>query len=89
MIVFIVAGLIIGSLARLVKPGQQDLGLVATLLLGLAGSAIGGGLASLLATGTIRELNLPGFIAAVLAALILLGIAEGITSTRHKRIQLH
>ena len=42
MIGFIVAGLIIGALARLVKPGRQNLGLVATLLLGLAGSLIGG-----------------------------------------------
>lgn len=35
MIGFIVAGLIIGALARLIKPGKQNLGLLATLALGL------------------------------------------------------
>lgn len=38
MIGFIVAGLIIGALARLFTPGKQNLSLVATLLLGLVGS---------------------------------------------------
>lgn len=42
MIGFIVAGLIIGALARLIKPGKQNLGIVA-LLLGLVGSVIGCG----------------------------------------------
>src|SRR5699024_5024183 len=79
---FIVAGLIIGALARLIKPGKQDLGLLATLLLGVVGSVIGGVVASLLGTGNIWELNVLGFIVAVVAALALVGIAEGITSGR-------
>lgn len=89
MIGFIVAGLIIGGLARLLKPGKQNLGILATLLLGLAGSVIGGVVANLLGTGTIFELNVLGFIVAVLASLGLVGVAEGITSSRHKRKQLH
>ncbi|MEU4742595.1 GlsB/YeaQ/YmgE family stress response membrane protein, partial [Actinosynnema sp. NPDC023658] len=40
MIGFIVAGLIIGALARLIKPGKQNLGIVATLLLGLVGAQV-------------------------------------------------
>jgi uncharacterized membrane protein YeaQ/YmgE (transglycosylase-associated protein family) len=79
MIGFIVAGLVIGALARLIKPGKQNLGLVATLLLGLAGSVIGGVvIASLLGTGDIFELNILGFIVAVIAAVLLIGVAEGI-----------
>ena len=76
MIGFIVAGLVIGALARLVKPGKQNLGLLATLLLGLAGSVIGGVIASLLDTGDIFELNILGFIVAVIAAVLLIGVAE-------------
>lgn len=76
MIGFIVAGLVIGALARLVKPGKQNLGLLATLLLGLAGSVIGGVIASLLDTGDIFELNVLGFIVAVVAAVLLIGVAE-------------
>jgi uncharacterized membrane protein YeaQ/YmgE (transglycosylase-associated protein family) len=79
---FIVAGLIIGALARLIKPGKQNLGLLATLLLGLVGSIIGGAIASFFGTGNIFELNVFGFIVAVIAAVLLIGIAEGVAGRR-------
>ncbi|HET9860145.1 MAG TPA: hypothetical protein VFQ19_10225 [Nocardioidaceae bacterium] len=82
MIGFIVAGLIIGALARLFKPGKQDLGLLWTLLLGLAGSVIGGVVASALNTGDIFELNILGFIVAVIAAVLLIGVAEGMAGKK-------
>ncbi|GAA3287089.1 GlsB/YeaQ/YmgE family stress response membrane protein [Arthrobacter citreus] len=78
MIGFIVAGLVIGALARLIKPGKQNLGLLATLLLGLVGSVIGGSIASLVGTGDIWELNIFGFIVAVIAAVLLIGVAESV-----------
>ncbi|MFJ5699295.1 GlsB/YeaQ/YmgE family stress response membrane protein [Arthrobacter sp. NPDC093139] len=82
MIGFIIAGLVIGALARLIKPGKQNLGLLATLLLGLAGSVIGGVIASLLGTGNIFELNFLGFIVAVIAAVLLIGTAEALAGRR-------
>ncbi len=82
MIGFIIAGLIIGALARLIKPGKQNLGLLATLLLGLVGSVIGGSIASLLGTGDVFELNVLGFIVSVIAAVLLIGVAEGIAGRR-------
>lgn len=88
MIGFIVAGLIIGALARLLKPGKQNLSLLATLLLGLVGSVIGGLVANLLGTGDIFELNVLGFIVAVIAALLLVGVAEGLTArSRHGQVR--
>lgn len=85
MIGFIVAGLVIGALARLVKPGEQNLSIVATLLLGLAGSVIGGVVANLLGTGSIFELNILGFVVAVVAAVLLIGIAEGASGRSRSR----
>ncbi|HSE72590.1 MAG TPA: hypothetical protein VLA97_17615 [Nocardioidaceae bacterium] len=82
MIGFIVAGLVIGALARLIKPGKQNLSILWTLLLGLAGSVIGGLIASMLGTGDIWELNALGFILAVVAAVLLIGVAEGLSSRR-------
>ncbi|HWL97392.1 MAG TPA: hypothetical protein VNP20_08600 [Nocardioidaceae bacterium] len=73
----IVVGLIIGALARLVKPGKQRIGLLMTLLLGVGGAIIGGVIAGLLGTGSIFELNIIGFIVAVIAAVLLIGVAEG------------
>jgi uncharacterized membrane protein YeaQ/YmgE (transglycosylase-associated protein family) len=75
MIGFIVAGLIIGALARLLMPGRQKIGLLWTLLIGLAGSVIGGSIANLIGTGDIMELNVFGFIVAVLCSVALLGVA--------------
>jgi uncharacterized membrane protein YeaQ/YmgE (transglycosylase-associated protein family) len=76
MIGFLVAGLIIGALARLLKSGKQDLGILATLGLGVVGSLIGGTIAWLLGTGSIWELNVLGFVLSVVAALLLVGSAE-------------
>lgn len=84
---FIVAGLIIGALARLIKPGKQNLGLLATLLLGLAGSVIGGVVANLLGTGGIFELNVLGFVVAVVAAVLLVGTAEAMSGSRRRAVR--
>jgi len=85
MIGFIVAGLVIGALARLLKPGRQHLSVLMTLLLGLAGSIIGGLVANLLGTGRIFELNVIGFVVAVVAAVALIGVAEGLSGSRTDR----
>lgn len=82
MIGFVVAGLVIGALARLVKPGKQNLSVIATLLLGLAGSVIGGVIANLLGTGNIFELNALGFIVAVIASVLLIGVAEAVSGNK-------
>jgi uncharacterized membrane protein YeaQ/YmgE (transglycosylase-associated protein family) len=76
MIGFIVAGLIIGALARLLIPGKQKIGLLRTLGLGLAGSVIGGTIANALGTGSIWELNVLGFCVAVATSIALLVVAE-------------
>lgn len=84
MIGFLVAGLIIGALARLIKPGKQDLSLLATLGLGLVGSLIGGTIAWLIGTGSIWELNILGFILAVVAAVLLIGTAEAMVGKKNR-----
>lgn len=76
MIGFVIAGLVIGVLARLILPGRQHIGLLMTLLLGLAGSVIGGVIANAIGTGDIWELNVVGFIVATLSAVALIAVAE-------------
>jgi uncharacterized membrane protein YeaQ/YmgE (transglycosylase-associated protein family) len=39
---YIIGGAVIGLLARLIKPGANPMGWILTILLGIAGAAIGG-----------------------------------------------
>ena len=76
---FIIFGLVVGALARLIKPGRQNLSVLSTLLLGLAGSVIGGIVASAIGTGDIFELNIIGAVVAIIAAVLLIGVAESLS----------
>jgi len=76
---FLVFGLVVGAIARLIKPGKQNLSLLMTLLLGVVGSLIGGVVASALGTGDIWELNILGAIVAIIAAVLLIGVAESMS----------
>ena len=89
MIGFLVAGLIIGLLARLLLPGRQRIGMAMTLLLGVLGSVVGGTLANLAGTGNVWELNVLGFIAAVITSIVLLVVAEraGIGTSDRQRLR--
>lgn len=81
----IVVGLIIGALARLIKPGKQRLSILMTLVLGVVGAVIGGVLGGLLNDNTnIFELNVVGFIIAVVAAVLLIGVAESLSGGRSR-----
>jgi uncharacterized membrane protein YeaQ/YmgE (transglycosylase-associated protein family) len=84
---FLVAGLVIGALARLIVPGKQHLGIFATLALGVVGSLIGGLIAQFFGTGSIWELNVLGFVLAVVAAVLLIGVAEGITGRNNRAVR--
>lgn len=81
----IVVGLIIGALARLIKPGKQRMSLLATLALGVVGAIIGGLIGHLFNPNTgIFELNVVGFIIAVIAAVLLIGVAESVSGGRSR-----
>lgn len=80
MCTWLVMGFLVGLLARAVMPGTQQMGCIATTLLGIAGSAIGGVLVTLWRTGKIRftvidpSLGIWPFIGAVVGAMVLLFI---------------
>ena len=81
----ILIGAVIGVLARLIKPGKQRLSMLATIGLGIVGAIIGGLIGSLFNDETgIFELNILGFIIAVIAAVLLVGVAEGLSGGRSR-----
>ncbi len=87
MIGFVVFGLVVGALARLLVPGRQHLSIVMTLALGLIGSVVGGVVANALGTGDVFELNFLGSIVAIATAIVLIVVGErvGALSKRSSR----
>jgi uncharacterized membrane protein YeaQ/YmgE (transglycosylase-associated protein family) len=87
MIGFIVFGLVVGVLARLIVPGRQELSILMTILLGVIGSVIGGVVANALGTGDILELNFLGAVVAIAASVVLIVIGEraGLLRRRFRR----
>jgi uncharacterized membrane protein YeaQ/YmgE (transglycosylase-associated protein family) len=71
---WIVFGLVVGAIARLLMPGEQPMGCLLTILLGIAGSFVGGYIGTLV-SGQPMDLAEPsGWIGAILGALLLLFI---------------
>lgn len=73
----VVTGLVIGALGRLVLPGRQEIGLLATALVGVAASLLGGILAGLFDVGWLVQF----LVAVALAAVGILLFA----SSEHRR----
>ena len=70
LIGWIVFGLIIGAIARLLVPGDQGLSLFKTMLVGIVGSFIGGFIGYMIAGG--EPLQASGLIGSVVGSVILL-----------------
>jgi uncharacterized membrane protein YeaQ/YmgE (transglycosylase-associated protein family) len=70
-------GLVMGALGRLVVPGRQPIGLLATALIGIAGSLLGGDIARAAHLGGLVQ-----FIVAVLVAAALVAVYSRWQATR-------
>lgn len=66
----IVLGFVIGVVAKLLHPGKDNMGFIATILLGIAGSFLAGVIGQFL--GWYRAGEGAGFIASVIVAILLL-----------------
>lgn len=71
LIGWIVLGLVAGFLARLLHPGNDGMSTAATIVLGVLGSLVGGGIAYLLQLGT-SPYEPGGWVLATVGALVLL-----------------
>ncbi len=76
ILLFIVFGLVVGLLARALLPGRQSMGVLATCLLGIAGSFMGGFLVSLLTSNRVLDFNTAGIIGSIVGAILLMVVAS-------------
>src|SRR4051794_30997955 len=85
---WIIAGLIVGALARLLVPGRQNMGILLTIVLGIAGALVGGLVSHLLfgpsftvdSSGYAVQTAWPGWIMAILGGMVVLGIGIAINN---------
>ena len=77
MIAFLVAGVILGVLARTLRGGPDDPQLTLTIPLGVAGAVIGGTGINLVLSESWTDLNPWSFTFACVLPMVLLGLLEG------------
>jgi uncharacterized membrane protein YeaQ/YmgE (transglycosylase-associated protein family) len=81
IVVWLLIGLVAGFLARILVPGRNRMSLVATIVLGLIGSVIGGLLGDLLTKGD-QEFAPAGILGSILGAIIALLVWRAVTQRR-------
>jgi uncharacterized membrane protein YeaQ/YmgE (transglycosylase-associated protein family) len=77
---WIVFGLIVGAIAKLLMPGKDPGGFIVTILIGIAGALVGGFVGR--AVGLYREGEPAGFFMAVLGSILLLFLYRVFTRGR-------
>lgn len=84
----IIIGLIAGFIARALVPGDDSMGIVPTIVLGIVGSFVGGLLASLLFGSGDGEsfLRPSGLIGSVIGAIIALLVYNAVTGRKRSRV---
>ncbi len=69
---WIVLGLVVGVIAKLVMPGNDPGGFVVTILLGIAGALLGGFFGSYFNFGDVTGFNMVSLLLAIGGSLLLL-----------------
>ena len=69
---WIILGLIVGVVAKLVMPGDDPGGFIVTILLGIAGALLGGFLGTYFGMGDVTGFNMMSLLLAVAGSLVLL-----------------
>lgn len=82
IIALLIAGGIIGLIARAIVPGDDYMGCLATIVLGIAGSFAGGLLESLFTTHRIDDFHASGLIMSIVGAVLVLIIVNTITGRK-------
>jgi uncharacterized membrane protein YeaQ/YmgE (transglycosylase-associated protein family) len=74
IIVLLIVGFVVGAVARLLMPGRNPLGIFGTIVLGIAGSFVGGFLQNLIEyhSASVHSFHPVGLIGSIIGAWVLL-----------------
>ncbi|MBN1206008.1 MAG: GlsB/YeaQ/YmgE family stress response membrane protein [Myxococcaceae bacterium] len=87
ILAFLVIGLLAGLIARALLPGNQSMGLIATMLIGIAGSFVGGFIGSFFRSdGRMWDLHPSGLIFSVIGAMLVLFLVGLAGRSRRVRV---
>lgn len=73
-LVWIILGLVVGVIAKLIMPGKDPGGFIITIILGIAGAFVGGFIATKLGIGSVTGFDIRSLLIAVGGAVLLLVI---------------
>jgi uncharacterized membrane protein YeaQ/YmgE (transglycosylase-associated protein family) len=82
----IIAGAIIGALARLVMPGRQGISVLVTVILGILGVLIGYYLAAALGVEATKGIDWLRWIISIIVAVVLIAIYGAVTGRRNTSV---
>jgi len=82
LVAFLVFGMFVGLLARAILPGNQSMGLLSTMLLGVVGSLFGGIVGNLLFAGDWNKPVAAGWIGSIIGSMLLLAVLGRTRRTR-------
>ncbi|MBP0612598.1 GlsB/YeaQ/YmgE family stress response membrane protein [Chryseobacterium sp. cx-311] len=74
ILTWIIFGLIAGAIAKFIMPGNQGMGWLMTIILGIVGAFVGGWIGTMFGWGTVDEFDFKSIILAVVGALLVLWI---------------
>ena len=77
---FLIIGLVAGLLARLIMPGRDAMSLLATVLLGMAGSIIGGLISWAIWGSQTSGIPTSGLLLSIIGAIVLLALFRMVKS---------
>jgi uncharacterized membrane protein YeaQ/YmgE (transglycosylase-associated protein family) len=69
---WILMGLVVGVIAKLLMPGRDPGGFIITILLGIAGAIVGGFIGNAVGFGNVTGFNFRSFLIAIGGAVLLL-----------------
>lgn len=77
---WLIVGLIAGALARLIMPGRDPMGLIATIVLGVIGSIVGGLVSMAIWRNNTSVFQGSGLLLSILGAIIVLWLYRMVKS---------